>query len=194
MRENVSFRVDIQIDPDFAGQVDESTLQIAMAAALCHKDTPAGTVVTLVITDDEEIRQLNRQFRQVDAPTDVLAFPAAADAPFVEAPGRPRYLGDVIISYPRAAAQAAEAGHPVEAELALLAVHGTLHLMGYDHAIPQEKAAMWAAQETILAKLGLKLSIENSLCVAQLCFTAFDTPSPACGTPSAANATSASTC
>lgn len=161
MCENASSRIDIQIDPDFASQVDESGLQIAVAAALRHKDTPAGAAVTLVITGDEEIRQLNRRFRQVDAPTDVLAFPATTDAPFVEAPEQPRYLGDVIISYPLAVTQATEAGHRVEVELALLAVHGTLHLMGYDHATPQEKTAMWAAQEAILAKLGLKLSLEH---------------------------------
>ena len=110
MRENASSRVDIQIGPDFASQVDKSGLQIAVAAALRHKDTPVGAAVTLVVTSDEEIRQLTRQFRQVDTPTDVLAFPAATDAPFVEAPGQPRYLGDVIISYPLAVAQATEAG------------------------------------------------------------------------------------
>ena len=81
------------------------------------------------------------------------------EAPFVEAPGQPLSLGEAIISHPRATAQAVEAGHSVEAELALLAVHGTLHLLGYDHATPEEKAVMWAAQEAILAGLDLKLSM-----------------------------------
>jgi probable rRNA maturation factor len=121
-----------------------------------------GAALTLVVTGDEKIRGLNRQFRQVDRPTDVLAFPAAVDAPFVEAPGQPPYLGDAIISYPRAADQAAEAGHSVEAELALLAVHGTLHLLGYDHATPEEKAVMWAAKEAVLAELGLEVRLEMS--------------------------------
>lgn len=160
MRENVSFRVTIQVDPGYASQVDESSLRDAAAASLRHRGAPAGATLTLVVTGDKEICQLNRQFRHIDAPTDVLAFPAAA--PFIEVPGRPPYLGDVIISHPRAAAQAAEAGHPVKAELALLAVHGTLHLLGYDHATPAEKAVMWVAQEAILAELGLELSTEIS--------------------------------
>lgn len=162
MGKNAPFCIDIQIDPDFASQVDEAGLQAAAAAALHHKGAPAGAALTLAITGDEKIRRLNRQFRQVNTPTDVLAFPAAADELFVKAPGQPPYLGDVIISQPRAIAQAAEASHPVEVELALLAVHGTLHLLGHDHATPHEKGAMWAAQETILAELGLELSIEIS--------------------------------
>jgi probable rRNA maturation factor len=160
VRENVSFRVTIQVDPGYASQVDESSLQDAAAAALRHRGAPTGAALTLVVTGDKEICQLNRQFRHIGAPTDVLAFPAAA--PFIEVPGQPPYLGDVIISHPRAAAQAAEAGHPIKAELALLAVHGTLHLLGYDHATPVEKAVMWAAQEAILAELGLELSTEIS--------------------------------
>jgi len=161
VRKDTSFRVVTQIDPGFARQVDGSSLQAAATVALSHSGAPAGAALTLVITGDEAIRQLNRQFRQVDSPTDVLAFPAAADVPFVEAPDQPLYLGDAIISYPRASAQAAEAGHSVKTELALLAVHGTLHLLGYDHATPEEKAVMWAAQEAILAELGLKLNAET---------------------------------
>jgi probable rRNA maturation factor len=65
------------------------------------------------------------------------------------------YLGDIIISLPYAARQAAAAGHKTESELQLLAVHGTLHLLGYDHAIPEEKAAMWDAQTAALTQLGL---------------------------------------
>ena len=65
------------------------------------------------------------------------------------------YLGDIIIALPYAARQAAAAGHAAEAELQLLAVHGTLHLLGYDHASPEEKAAMWSAQTAVLTQLGL---------------------------------------
>jgi len=156
--QNATFDIDIQIDPDFAGQVDATGLQEAIAATLRHQSAPADAAVTLVVTGDEQIHRLNRQFRQVDAPTDVLAFTAAGGAPFVQAPDQPHYLGDVILSYPRAAAQAADAGHSVQAELALLAVHGALHLVGHDHAAPQEKAAMWAAQEAVLTDCGLQLA------------------------------------
>jgi probable rRNA maturation factor len=67
------------------------------------------------------------------------------------------YLGDIAISLPRATAQAEAAGHPVAAELQLLTVHGVLHLLGHDHAEPEEKAAMWAAQAAVLATLGVTL-------------------------------------
>ena len=112
--------------------------------------------LSIVITDDDEIRSLNRQFRHVDAPTDVLAF---ADDPteqaFVTAPDEPPYLGDVIVSYPRARVQSATQRHSVVAELRLLIVHGVLHLLGYDHGTPNEKAAMWRAQTAVLTQLGL---------------------------------------
>lgn len=161
MQDETTFRIDIQIDPGLAGRVDEANLQTAVAAALRHENAPAGATITLVVTGNKEIRRLNRQFRQIDAPTDVLAFPAGCDAPFVEAPGQPLYLGDVIISHSRAAAQATAAGHSLSAELALLAVHGTLHLLGHDHATPAEKAIMWAAQEAILANCKLQIEIES---------------------------------
>lgn len=157
MPQSATFHIDVQIDPDFAGQVDATGLQEAIAATLRRQSAPAGAAVTLVVTGDEQIHRLNRQFRQVDAPTDVLAFPATGGASFVQAPGQPHYLGDVILSYPRAAAQAADAGHSAQAELTLLAVHGTLHLAGHDHATPQEKAAMWAAQDAVLADCGLQI-------------------------------------
>jgi len=115
-----------------------------------------------VLTDDAEIQALNRQFRGIDAPTDVLSFAMQDESPedqgFVVAPEQDAetraYLGDVIVSYPRAAAQAAEQGHSVLAELRLLVVHGVLHLLGYDHATPQDQARMWAIQDVVLERLG----------------------------------------
>ena len=159
MQENAAFHVEFQIAPGFADQVDESSLHEAATTALRHQGALAGAAIAVVITDDEEIHRLNRQFRRVDAPTDVLAFPASAAAPFVEAPGHSLYLGDVVISYPRAVVQAAKAGHSVLAELALLVVHGTLHLLGHDHITLQEEVNMWATQEAILANCGLR--VEN---------------------------------
>jgi probable rRNA maturation factor len=90
----------------------------------------------------------------IDAPTDVLSFSAQEDGgPFVAAPEAGGYLGDVILSYPRAVEQARERGHSTEQELDLLIVHGILHLLGYDHASEGEKAVMWAQQEAILESL-----------------------------------------
>ncbi len=104
--------------------------------------------LTILISDDEHLRQLNRQFLGIDEPTDVLSFPAGYLDPDTNA----TYLGDVIISYPRAAEQVA-AKHPVEDELRLLAVHGALHLLGYDHAEPEDEAKMWKVQEEILERM-----------------------------------------
>ena len=152
----VQAEIDIQIAPDYAAAVPEERLRAAARAVLRVEDRadagPAG--LTLVITDDDGIQSLNRDFLGYDAPTDVLAFPALEDnGPFVAAPEAGGYLGDVIVSYPRAMAQAQERGHSPGQELDLLVVHGILHLLGYDHADDEAKAAMWARQDAILDSL-----------------------------------------
>ena len=87
----------------------------------------------------------------MDAPTDVLSFPASETDP----ESGITYLGDILVSVPRAHQQAIAAGHSLESEVQLLVVHGILHLMGHDHADADEKARMWQAQAEILAGLGL---------------------------------------
>jgi probable rRNA maturation factor len=111
----------------------------------------ASVDMTIVLTDDAQLHELNREYLGVDAPTDVLSFPAAESDPETGAP----YLGDILISIPRAKQQAEAAGHSVEAEVQLLVVHGTLHLLGHDHASAGEKARMWKAQAEVMSKLGL---------------------------------------
>jgi probable rRNA maturation factor len=107
--------------------------------------------VTILLTDDSQLHELNQQYLGVDAPTDVLSFPSGETDPDTgEA-----YLGDVIISIPRAKAQATAAGHKLEAEVQLLVIHGVLHLLGYDHAEAEGRARMWAAQDRALNDLGL---------------------------------------
>jgi probable rRNA maturation factor len=86
--------------------------------------------VSIVYVSDRRIREMNRRYRQRNAPTDVLAFSQTEGE---EAGGHPGLLGDVVISVESAARQAAEVGHPLENELDLLAVHGILHLAGFDH-------------------------------------------------------------
>lgn len=132
-------------------------LQAAVEATLRHEGATTAEV-TLVIASDELLQQLNRDYLGIDAPTDVLSFAAQEDSEdndplFVTAPEAENYLGDVIISYPMAERQALAAGHPVHDELCLLVVHGVLHLLGYDHATEEEEAAMWAAQDEVLAGL-----------------------------------------
>jgi probable rRNA maturation factor len=107
--------------------------------------------MTIVLTDDAQLQELNRDYLGVDAPTDVLSFPASEADPETGAP----YLGDILISIPRAKQQAEAAGHSVEAEVQLLVVHGTLHLLGHDHASAGEKARMWKAQAEVMSGLGL---------------------------------------
>jgi len=147
--------VEVQVSAELAGQVDDADLRGAAEAALDSEDQLGGAL-TIVVTSDAVMREMNARYRGMDAVTDVLAFPASeAGGGFVESPDAVHhlYLGDVIIAHPRAAAQAEEAGHSVSEELRLLVVHGALHLLGHDHATPSERAAMWELQGQILAGL-----------------------------------------
>lgn len=114
--------------------------------------------LTIVISNDDELHELNRQYLGVDAPTDVLSFPADE----LDPDSGMLYLGDVILSLPRAQAQAAAGDHDVETELQLLTVHGVLHLLGYDHADATGKAAMWSRQADILTLLGCPITAPAS--------------------------------
>lgn len=111
--------------------------------------------LSVAIDDDERLQALNQAFLGIDAPTDVLSFPAGDDE--IDPETGVLYLGDIIISYPRALDQANAAGHPVIAEIQLLVVHGVLHLLGHDHAEPEEQAVMWAAQREVLLSLGVQM-------------------------------------
>lgn len=113
---------------------------------------------SVTFVDDAAIQELNREYRQADKPTDVLSFALEeADSP-KPPPGMPRMLGDVVIAMPTALRQAEERGHPVEAELGLLLIHGLLHLLGYDHDTAAKKKKMWARQAELLAVLGLQVN------------------------------------
>jgi probable rRNA maturation factor len=149
--DELEITVEVQVAPAFAGAVSEERLQQIAESVLRHEARPGQ--MTVVVTDDVGIQQLNRDFLGIDAPTDVLSFSAQEDgSPFVGAPEASSYLGDVIISYPQAVTQAEEVGHPVGQEIDLLVVHGTLHLLGYDHVSDEERAAMWARQDQILSR------------------------------------------
>jgi len=153
-------KIVVRADSAYRKKIDSRRLREAAQRTLAHESAPSRAEITLVITGDDEIRDLNRQYRDVDAPTDVLSFAEAeADARFVAAPDESAYLGDVVISYPRAVAQAVSAGHSVADELLLLVVHGVLHLLGHDHASRAEKRKMWAAQKEILNELGVQIKI-----------------------------------
>lgn len=144
----------IQIASEFEDMIDTKRLGEAVRRTLETEGQPGSLVeLTLVVGYDAQIRELNRQFRGVDASTDVLSFATAGtDVPLAQSPDMARYLGDVIISYKQAEAQAKAAGHATEDELDLLVVHGVLHLLGYDHDTNGRKSRMWTRQEAILGK------------------------------------------
>ncbi len=130
---------------------ESALLERAARFTLDLEPDSADADMTIVLTDDRQLHELNHQYLGVDAPTDVLSFPASETDPETGS----TYLGDVVISIPRAAQQAQTAGHPLEAEVQLLVVHGTLHLLGHDHAEAEEKARMWEAQDKVMSRLGL---------------------------------------
>lgn len=140
-------------------------IRISAKAAFYHFDFPFDGVVDITVTDDEGIREYNREYRDIDKATDVLSFPMGDFYQGVPQtpPGRMMDpdtgllpLGDMIISAERARAQAKEFGHSFARECAYLTVHSMLHLLGYDHVDEGvEKAAMRAEEEAVLAKLGL---------------------------------------
>lgn len=145
--------ISLQIAPSFQNEVDPDLIEQSLRSTLrTVRQVEAGTI-TVVITDRDTIRQLNQQYRGIDAPTDVLSFENTPDPDFPD--DDPDHLGDIIIAYPVAAAQALAAGHRPQEEVALLAVHGALHLLGFDHDTPDTKEEMWTVQRHIMSELDL---------------------------------------
>lgn len=129
-----------------------SDVERAALAALAGEKAESGAL-TIVLADEEQMQTLNRDFSGKDIPTDVLSFPDGTVDPDLNM----MYFGDIIIAVPIAEEQAKRAEHAINNELMLLTVHGTLHLLGFDHILPQEKDRMWAHQERILAQLGITI-------------------------------------
>ncbi len=154
-----TFTIHIQNEADYP--VSPERLQQAALTVLAEYELAPTSSLTIVLTDDAAVQALNRQHRGVDTPTDILSFPAAALPETItdEAP----YLGDLIIAFPYAQAQAEREKHALMDSLALLVVHGTLHLLGYDHDTPENRAAMWAEQAAALRQLGIDETIVPAL-------------------------------
>lgn len=133
-----------------------ATVKTVLDKAAEVLEIPADTEVSVVFADDEYIRELNRQYRGLDKATDVLSF-ALDEGEEPEVIGGPQetLLGDIVISLETACRQAAEYGHSLERELAFLAVHGMLHLAGYDHEEESDRAAMRGREEEVLSLLGI---------------------------------------
>jgi probable rRNA maturation factor len=146
--------IEVVVAEPFVALVDAALCNKAAEMALECADAGPECDLTLVVSSDTQLQDLNRQYLGIDTPTDVLSFQADELDPET---GR-RYLGDVIISYPRAQAQADAGGYALLDELQLLVVHGVLHLLGHDHGADVEKEAMWALQADVLKRLGCAIT------------------------------------
>lgn len=146
------------LKPEHAQMVQE-----LLAYASDYLDLGEQTEMSVTIVDDEEIHEINKTYRGVDRPTDVISFAindeVADEFEILELPeGMPYELGDLFISLDRVKAQAEEYGHSFERELGFLTVHGFLHLNGYDHMTDEDEKEMFALQREILDNYGLKRS------------------------------------
>jgi probable rRNA maturation factor len=134
--------------------IDERKLEQAVEAVFRNQGVSPEPDVSIVFVDDEQMRELNKRYRQEDSSTDVLSF--GLDEPDQESGNS--YLGDIVLSLPRVRSQAGEAGHPLMSEVLLLVVHGTLHLLGYDDEEPENRRHMFSLQKEILTELGVPIA------------------------------------
>jgi probable rRNA maturation factor len=159
------YQIPVTIEAPFRGRLDRAALRRLAVRVLRAEGVAPPAEVGLVVTDDETLRDLNRRYRGLDEPTDVLSFghepfdrlrtepfDRLRTEPFVTPPDGVRRLGEVILSYPTAERQAQEAGHSVQNEAAHLMVHGLLHLVGYDHDDPEDERRMRAREEELLGQ------------------------------------------
>ncbi len=136
-------------------QLEHADEMIRAAEAVLTSEGKTDNIeLTVAIQTDAELQQLNRDFLGIDAPTDVLSFPADEFDP----DNQSQYIGDVIISINQAERQALNAGHPLINEIQLLIVHGVLHLLGYDHTDSEQKNKMWRIQTMILEQIGCSIN------------------------------------
>jgi probable rRNA maturation factor len=149
----MTYLIDVQSTGRHQALIDRA-IAAAARETLAHEVVADGAGLAILLTDDDYLRRLNLQYRGEDRATDVLSFPSGETMPGVAE--LTHYLGDIAISWTCAERQAAAQGHDTVSELQLLAIHGVLHLLGYDHTDEAEKTTMWAVQRTILKKLGLE--------------------------------------
>ena len=160
---NIEYETDKPLDVDY-----EKVANDIIPAALDYEKCPYEAEVNLILTDNDAIQEINRDYRQIDRPTDVLSFPnldfaAPGDfdipedreADYFDPDTGELILGDIIISVDRVREQAESYGHSRKREFAFLVAHSMLHLCGYDHMEPEEAEVMEAKQEQVLASLGI---------------------------------------
>ena len=134
----------------------ERLIEQCTAAALEEEGIADDAEVSVTLVDNERIRELNNEFREIDRETDVLSFPMGDDESIEVDPDTDAILlGDIVISLEKAQAQAEEYGHSFTREVAFLLTHSLFHLLGYDHMTPDEEKEMFAKQEKVLRKLNI---------------------------------------
>ena len=151
--------IDVSFDEGFEECLDAGWLRSIAESTLAAEKIEDNTEVGLVIASQQRVQQLNKTYRGKDSPTDVLAFAmlpepdADKEISFTAPPDGIRHLGEVIISYPQAIKQAKEQRHSITREVAILIIHGVLHLLGYDHIKDEDAIKMKAREKEILESL-----------------------------------------
>ncbi len=160
---NIEYETEIKLEIEY-----ETIISKVVEMAMDTEDCPYEAEINVILTDNEEIKNINKSYREVDAPTDVLSFPMVdyetpADFSHLEDSSEDYFnpetgellLGDIIVSVEKVTAQAQEYGHSKERELGFLIAHSMLHLFGYDHMEEEERRIMEEKQRMILDKLGI---------------------------------------
>ena len=168
MEDNKMVSVQYECETDISLELDCEALAKKVAQSVLDlENCPYDSQVNLVLTDNSGIHEVNRQFRGIDAPTDVLSFPMIPfetpadyqildqDESFFDLDTEELLLGDIMISAERVISQAEDYGHSIKREFCFLVAHSMLHLLGYDHMVPEEAAIMEQKQEAALEKLGI---------------------------------------
>ena len=147
--------MEILYENETSYDVDFDLIKKTAMAALEYEHFSDNTEISVTVVSLDDIHQINLEHRGIDRPTDVLSFPLI-DFTRDKLPENEKiYLGDIVLCYDKVLSQAEEYGHSVERELAFLTAHSMLHLMGYDHMVPEEEKVMFSKQEEILSGMGL---------------------------------------
>lgn len=151
----MTVHVDVDVIDQFSDIVDVSLLHRAVEMILRSEGRTNAIEVSLLIADDQTLQTLNRRYRGIDAPTDVLSFGNDGVTNFPTPPGLPHILGDIAISYEHVLAAATQSGASATHELFCLVVHGMLHLLGYDHENDADAGIMEEREAQLIAELAL---------------------------------------
>jgi probable rRNA maturation factor len=149
----LSFAIDISAESEGWTRIPDIEACVRRAAEAAMRDSEAPpSEISVVLSDDEHIRELNKHHRNMDKPTNVLSFPPARMKPPA---GAPRFLGDIVLAYETVEREAREEEKPLENHITHLVVHGVLHLLGYDHEDEEEAEMMERRERQILSALGI---------------------------------------